>query len=105
MLKLNLEQYADAPGYILWTISTLIVVKATWEVELSREQHSLELCSSTYILGFFSSKCFSNKRSQVGFESADMEPELRRADCRICIDFGLHRGSASYPSLFKGQLH
>lgn len=40
-------------GYILWTISTLIVVKATWEVELSREQHSLELCSSTYILGFF----------------------------------------------------
>lgn len=40
-------------GYILWAISTLIVVKATWEVELSRDQHKFELCSSTYMLDFF----------------------------------------------------
>lgn len=54
---------------------------------------------------FFSSKCFSNKQSQV-VESADIEPWLWRADCRICIDFGLHRESAPLtPSVFKGQLH
>lgn len=103
-LHISLRSYCFSVDFNIWW--------SMFIMQLSVEQHGLELHGPTYMQIFVSSKYYSIAWSMVDWICrcgiSDME-DLRiwRADCKLYLDFWLcgRRISAPNPAvLFKGQL-